>query len=59
MKTDDTVERYPNDEKFGVSGWSGREETIRERYERMNAVSDIDVLEILPRSPRSNTIVPL
>jgi hypothetical protein len=57
--TGNTIERYPSEESFGVSAWCGREKTIREQYERLNAVSDIDVSTILPRSPVSNAIVPL
>ena len=43
MKTGDTVERYPSDERFGASAWCGREKTIRELYERLNAVSDQNI----------------
>lgn len=59
VQTTDTIERYPTDECFGASAWCGSEKTIREVYDRLNTVSDPDVLHILPRSPKSNILVPL
>lgn len=46
-KTDDTIERYPRDEKFGVTAWCGSEKSIRAKYYDMvsgkDANSDIGV----------------
>jgi len=46
-KTDDTIERYPRDEKFGVTAWCGREKSIRAKYEAIketkSALFDVSV----------------
>lgn len=57
--TGNTIERVASDECFGISAWCGREKPIREIYDRLNTVSDPDVLDISALSSRSNIFVPL
>ncbi len=44
VNTYDLIERYPHDELFGLSAWSGRETTIRAIYNQLNADSDSSIL---------------
>lgn len=62
-RTSDTIERYPRDDKFGISAWCGKEKSIRTIYQAMkenrSAISDSTVEHISLRSIESGVTIPL